>query len=184
MPSNCEDVDTDTKLYQKLCFSAAAAPASSLSCMLQAKAMQLTRTTQSQMSLTSGPTEEEVKDMLKDTIVFAEEEEARAKQDAEDRKNLTSYYTRWIKTCNKHDIETALDSLMGVVICANAIFIGFSMDNTDKSLGWMAMDIGFSAAFLLELLAKVGLKGFRGQYCSGSKVVVVGVSGLTLRVGR
>lgn len=124
---------------------------------------------QTSRTVTSGPTDVEVKDMLRETIEFAEEEEARERQLEEERKDLASYYTNWLKTFTKHDVETGLDSVMGFVICANAIFIGLSMDQSEKSGGWLAADIAFSAAFLLELVSKVCLKGFRGQYCSGSR---------------
>lgn len=55
---------------------------------------------------------------------------------------------------------------MGVVICANAIFIGVSMDWDDNSAPWKLADAFFSGVFLLEVGLKLRIRGgFCGMFC-------------------
>lgn len=123
---------------------------------------------QATSSLHCGPSQGEVKCMLRDTITFAEKEELWEATHAAQLRSPCTYYWRWLGSLTRDDVEMIVDSVMGFVICANAIFIGFSMDMTDTSVGWLAMDSSFSACFLLELGTKICLKGFWQQYCTGA----------------
>lgn len=66
-------------------------------------------------------------------------------------------------------IETMLDSAIGVVIVINAFFIGISMDYAESNPAvFLALDICFTAVFLLELFAKICLKGICGHFSQTS----------------
>eukprot|EP00928_Gymnodinium_smaydae_P056777 TRINITY_DN40101_c0_g1_i1.p1 TRINITY_DN40101_c0_g1~~TRINITY_DN40101_c0_g1_i1.p1 ORF type:complete len:588 (+),score=118.93 TRINITY_DN40101_c0_g1_i1:136-1764(+) len=66
--------------------------------------------------------------------------------------------------------DYVLDSVMGFIIAANAVFLGAQMDADNGREGtWMLLDMMFSLIFLLELGLKLALNGFRGQFCGNNQ---------------
>jgi len=115
----------------------------------------------------SGPSEAEVKHMLETTLKEAEAEEEERRREEEEQQHVWRYYSEKLRKLSRDELEMAMDSAMGAVICANAIFIGFSMDMNDNSMRWLAADIVFSVLFLTELASKIYLRGFKAQFCVG-----------------
>lgn len=77
---------------------------------------------------------------------------------------------KYIRKLNKirdaKSIELLVDSCIGVVICLNSLFLGFSMDAESASTGgYLVAELVFTAIFLGEVILKVKLHGFHQQYC-------------------
>jgi len=70
---------------------------------------------------------------------------------------------------DRHAFELILDSVMGFIITANALFIGCSMDLSDGSPLWIAVDVFFSLVFCSEIALKLSIHGFAGQFCGKSR---------------
>jgi len=72
-----------------------------------------------------------------------------------------------------HHLAMFVDSVMSWVIAANAIFIGLSQDRNHHSKGnldaWEIIDMVFLGTFILELGAKLLIKGFREYFCGTDK---------------
>eukprot|EP00929_Paragymnodinium_shiwhaense_P095374 TRINITY_DN5647_c0_g2_i1.p1 TRINITY_DN5647_c0_g2~~TRINITY_DN5647_c0_g2_i1.p1 ORF type:complete len:661 (-),score=114.27 TRINITY_DN5647_c0_g2_i1:244-2226(-) len=84
-------------------------------------------------------------------------------EQAEQQQNLP-LSDRIRELCATH-FEMVLDSIIGILIVLNAIFIGISMDTPDKYQGYvLAADMFFSAAFIVEIVAKLVINGFAGQF--------------------
>lgn len=80
----------------------------------------------------------------------------------------------YLLTMPPDKIEVMIDSIMSIVIFANSVFIGLSMDAndggvTDRIDGWIIADITFTIIFLLELCVKLKLHGFCGHFCGNDK---------------
>merc|ERR1719362_1793804 len=64
------------------------------------------------------------------------------------------------------NVEMAFDSVIGLVILANAICLGVNMDIPNDDTGTLlALDIVFAVVFIFELVVKLYVHGFRHQYC-------------------
>jgi len=122
-----------------------------------------------------GPSEVEEKAMLRAMMEDAEAEEERKKAElAKAKDNHALYYYNRIRYMPGEQAEMWMDTFMGAVIFGNAIFIGFSMDMSTQSAGWLAADIFFSALFLSELALKVFMKSFRTHFCGPSWIANAG----------
>eukprot|EP00929_Paragymnodinium_shiwhaense_P047976 TRINITY_DN24324_c0_g1_i1.p1 TRINITY_DN24324_c0_g1~~TRINITY_DN24324_c0_g1_i1.p1 ORF type:complete len:583 (+),score=103.92 TRINITY_DN24324_c0_g1_i1:62-1810(+) len=61
--------------------------------------------------------------------------------------------------------ELCVDSVIGIIVCLNAVFIGFSMDADQEQQNLvMNIDICFSVVFLAELFFRIATRGFRGHF--------------------
>jgi len=65
--------------------------------------------------------------------------------------------------------ESVLDSVMAVLVCANAIFIGLEVDHAVKDRNfqwdvWMIFDIFFALSFWIELMMRLYIKGPREHF--------------------
>eukprot|EP00931_Biecheleriopsis_adriatica_P003150 TRINITY_DN10448_c0_g1_i2.p1 TRINITY_DN10448_c0_g1~~TRINITY_DN10448_c0_g1_i2.p1 ORF type:complete len:505 (+),score=86.93 TRINITY_DN10448_c0_g1_i2:250-1764(+) len=67
-------------------------------------------------------------------------------------------------TMSWSEVEVYVDLFVGFMIVLNAILIGLHMDHPDPEEMWLAVDIVFSATFILELTFKICLHGFKGQF--------------------
>lgn len=68
-----------------------------------------------------------------------------------------------ISTLDAKEKETDIDAFMGVVIMANAFVIGLSLDNGPSTgmNGWQVVDIMFTCIFMVEIVLKLKIHGFR-----------------------
>eukprot|EP00929_Paragymnodinium_shiwhaense_P114161 TRINITY_DN824_c0_g1_i2.p1 TRINITY_DN824_c0_g1~~TRINITY_DN824_c0_g1_i2.p1 ORF type:complete len:668 (-),score=104.77 TRINITY_DN824_c0_g1_i2:142-2016(-) len=74
-----------------------------------------------------------------------------------------------MSTLSGPEKEAIIDSCVGVVICVNAVFIGYSIDSDPSEADTVfAADVVFAVLFILELLLKVHINGLRGQFCGES----------------
>eukprot|EP00929_Paragymnodinium_shiwhaense_P044720 TRINITY_DN22935_c0_g1_i1.p1 TRINITY_DN22935_c0_g1~~TRINITY_DN22935_c0_g1_i1.p1 ORF type:complete len:653 (-),score=101.39 TRINITY_DN22935_c0_g1_i1:131-2089(-) len=70
----------------------------------------------------------------------------------------------------KSQFEMFLDSVIGILIVLNAMFIGVSMDATEDQMDAVfIIDLFFSGSFIVELLCKVCMNGFSGQFRGDSR---------------
>jgi len=68
--------------------------------------------------------------------------------------------------------EAVFNSVIGLIIVANAICLGLSMDMVDShARTFLTLDATFSILFLLELIVKVCANGFREQYCGSDAIL-------------
>eukprot|EP00929_Paragymnodinium_shiwhaense_P005555 TRINITY_DN10770_c0_g6_i1.p1 TRINITY_DN10770_c0_g6~~TRINITY_DN10770_c0_g6_i1.p1 ORF type:complete len:701 (-),score=110.27 TRINITY_DN10770_c0_g6_i1:431-2533(-) len=75
-----------------------------------------------------------------------------------------------LREMTKGNIELVVDSVIGILIVLNAIFIGVSMDAPESHQNIVVgIDVSFSVAFILELCFKVSLHGFRRHFRGGSR---------------
>eukprot|EP00929_Paragymnodinium_shiwhaense_P114170 TRINITY_DN824_c0_g4_i2.p1 TRINITY_DN824_c0_g4~~TRINITY_DN824_c0_g4_i2.p1 ORF type:complete len:701 (-),score=123.91 TRINITY_DN824_c0_g4_i2:418-2466(-) len=71
-----------------------------------------------------------------------------------------------MRNMSKHEEEFLVDGLIGILICVNALFIGYSIDAPPSHEGVIFVaDVVFSVLFMLELAFKIRLNGLRGQFC-------------------
>mmetsp|Transcript_74392 Transcript_74392/g.217885 ORF Transcript_74392/g.217885 Transcript_74392/m.217885 type:complete len:620 (+) Transcript_74392:46-1905(+) len=74
-----------------------------------------------------------------------------------------------VRAMDKARLETIIDSFMGFFILANSLIVGIQTDKEQYDMGdwggWLVLDLTFSAVFLIELLSKLMLFGFKDQYC-------------------
>jgi hypothetical protein len=71
---------------------------------------------------------------------------------------------------DRKEIENTIDNLMCVVISANAIFIGISLDYAGEGMNsFQITDITFTVIFLIELTLKLVLHGFYVHFCGKEK---------------
>lgn len=76
-----------------------------------------------------------------------------------------------IKGTDTSTISLYLDSVMSVVIAANAIFIGINIDYGSQGLSpgfdhpLQVIDVIFTITFVLEIIIKLVLHGFREHFC-------------------
>jgi len=68
------------------------------------------------------------------------------------------------------NLELFFDSIVGLFIFGNAIFLGFSMDadNPDKG-AYLVFEIIFGCIFWVEMILKLRMHGWRQRYCCGLK---------------
>eukprot|EP00929_Paragymnodinium_shiwhaense_P014809 TRINITY_DN122778_c0_g1_i1.p1 TRINITY_DN122778_c0_g1~~TRINITY_DN122778_c0_g1_i1.p1 ORF type:complete len:672 (+),score=167.17 TRINITY_DN122778_c0_g1_i1:122-2137(+) len=113
----------------------------------------------SKSSFNAVRTEREDKDELAYMFELAEKQEAKLAAKGNFRSRLASL--------DRSEQEFIIDSVIGIVIFANCIFIGFSMDASsqkEKDIA-LALDVVFSICFISELSIKMYVNGFVGQYC-------------------
>eukprot|EP00929_Paragymnodinium_shiwhaense_P072252 TRINITY_DN36669_c0_g1_i1.p1 TRINITY_DN36669_c0_g1~~TRINITY_DN36669_c0_g1_i1.p1 ORF type:complete len:734 (+),score=155.45 TRINITY_DN36669_c0_g1_i1:110-2203(+) len=109
-----------------------------------------------------GRTADEDKNELKEVFLHAE----RVIREIEERPPLKDR----ILNMTRAQKEMGVDSIIGVIIVLNAIFIGFSMDSAPESQQTiLAIDICFSVSFVSELLAKLYVNGYRVQYLGSQR---------------
>eukprot|EP00929_Paragymnodinium_shiwhaense_P099463 TRINITY_DN6111_c0_g2_i1.p1 TRINITY_DN6111_c0_g2~~TRINITY_DN6111_c0_g2_i1.p1 ORF type:complete len:655 (-),score=105.85 TRINITY_DN6111_c0_g2_i1:201-2165(-) len=102
-------------------------------------------------------TADEDKDELR--IVFEHAEEI------EDKLNEEKSLMDQLREMNRQQLEMLLDSVIGILIVCNAVFIGVSLDATpEQGRIIFAIDLFFSVAFISELLIKLCVNGFNGQF--------------------
>eukprot|EP00929_Paragymnodinium_shiwhaense_P096779 TRINITY_DN58470_c0_g2_i2.p1 TRINITY_DN58470_c0_g2~~TRINITY_DN58470_c0_g2_i2.p1 ORF type:complete len:665 (+),score=137.60 TRINITY_DN58470_c0_g2_i2:78-2072(+) len=72
-----------------------------------------------------------------------------------------------IRTTIKEKSELVVDTVIGVLIIVNAIFIGISMDATSPADAAIIfrIDVFFSCSFITELVLKIYFHGPRQQFC-------------------
>lgn len=85
-------------------------------------------------------------------------------------------------------ISAIIDAGMAIVICINALIVGFSCDVVETWIGWVVLDMIFVAVFAGELVCKLLLFGFRSYFlkpngggikfleCFDSAIVVLDIS--------
>jgi len=110
---------------------------------------------------------DEVKNMLRDVFLHAEAEDNRKQEARATRPRRV--VADFVKRSVREQLDTTVDTLMGVVILVNAVFIAFSMDMGDSSWQWLVADAFFSALFLLELGFKFVRMGIREYFCGPSR---------------
>jgi len=81
-------------------------------------------------------------------------------------------YIRGVATIkDQRKVEFVVDSLIGGVIVANSLFLGFSMDADSSSTGgYLIAELIFTSIFLAEIVLKVYLNGFSQQYCGNERL--------------
>jgi len=83
------------------------------------------------------------------------------------------YVKRLMKTLHlatAEKIELIFDSVVGLIIFMNAVFVGVSMDQPDADKGiFLILDIMFGVTFWGELLLKLRVHGCKKRYCCGIK---------------
>jgi len=83
----------------------------------------------------------------------------------------SSYLHAIVKAGHKmsaEKLELIFDSVVGLIIFANAIFVGLSMDADDSNTGaYLVTDIVFGCIFWTEMLLKLRVHGWRQRYCCG-----------------
>jgi len=73
-------------------------------------------------------------------------------------------------TLNPEKLELLFDSVVGLVIFGNAIFLGFSMDADNSGKGiFLVLEIIFGCIFWVEMILKLRMYGWRQRYCCGLK---------------
>eukprot|EP00929_Paragymnodinium_shiwhaense_P005546 TRINITY_DN10770_c0_g2_i1.p1 TRINITY_DN10770_c0_g2~~TRINITY_DN10770_c0_g2_i1.p1 ORF type:complete len:694 (+),score=131.89 TRINITY_DN10770_c0_g2_i1:132-2213(+) len=84
-----------------------------------------------------------------------------------------------LRSITAQHVEMTLDSVIGLFIVLNAIFIGFSMDATEQQQGLVfTIDISFSVVFIFELMTKLKMHGFRGQFLGSNRFMNMFDAGL------
>lgn len=93
-----------------------------------------------------------------------------ARQKSKDMKDLLADETstcmhRIMSKMKPKRLEIAFDSIIGLVVFINAIFIGISIDSVEANRGIiLAIQFLFTAIFWFEVLLKLGVHGWREQY--------------------
>eukprot|EP00929_Paragymnodinium_shiwhaense_P034273 TRINITY_DN1866_c5_g1_i2.p1 TRINITY_DN1866_c5_g1~~TRINITY_DN1866_c5_g1_i2.p1 ORF type:complete len:685 (-),score=168.99 TRINITY_DN1866_c5_g1_i2:197-2251(-) len=76
-----------------------------------------------------------------------------------------TFMQRW-KKMTREEFELMVDSVVGLVVCLNALFIGISMDAApSESTRMLIIDTIFTTLFCIELSIKLFTRGFCGQFC-------------------
>jgi len=76
------------------------------------------------------------------------------------------YIKMFAKKKDKKTLDLLVDSFVGVVILANSIFLGLSMDAKSASRGgYLLAEIIFTVIFCIEIILKIRIHGFYEQYC-------------------
>eukprot|EP00929_Paragymnodinium_shiwhaense_P047978 TRINITY_DN24324_c0_g2_i1.p1 TRINITY_DN24324_c0_g2~~TRINITY_DN24324_c0_g2_i1.p1 ORF type:complete len:663 (+),score=146.22 TRINITY_DN24324_c0_g2_i1:74-2062(+) len=74
-----------------------------------------------------------------------------------------------LRNLTKHEQELIVDIIIGIVICLNALFIGYSIDAPPSHANVVfGLDYAFSAVFMIELILKLCINGVKGQFCGES----------------
>eukprot|EP00419_Tripos_fusus_P030609 CAMPEP_0172784152 /NCGR_PEP_ID=MMETSP1074-20121228/204798_1 /TAXON_ID=2916 /ORGANISM="Ceratium fusus, Strain PA161109" /LENGTH=686 /DNA_ID=CAMNT_0013621153 /DNA_START=46 /DNA_END=2106 /DNA_ORIENTATION=+ len=75
------------------------------------------------------------------------------------------YIKMFAKKKDKKTLDLLVDSFVGVVILANSIFLGLSMDaKSATNGGFLVAEIIFTIIFCVEIILKVRIHGFHEQY--------------------
>eukprot|EP00929_Paragymnodinium_shiwhaense_P005554 TRINITY_DN10770_c0_g5_i1.p1 TRINITY_DN10770_c0_g5~~TRINITY_DN10770_c0_g5_i1.p1 ORF type:complete len:753 (-),score=146.10 TRINITY_DN10770_c0_g5_i1:332-2590(-) len=75
-----------------------------------------------------------------------------------------------LRTLSKYDVELTVDSVIGVLIVLNALFIGVSMDAPASHQHIIVgIDVFFSIAFIFELCLKLAVNGFQKHFLSENR---------------
>eukprot|EP00929_Paragymnodinium_shiwhaense_P099467 TRINITY_DN6111_c0_g5_i1.p1 TRINITY_DN6111_c0_g5~~TRINITY_DN6111_c0_g5_i1.p1 ORF type:complete len:691 (-),score=89.31 TRINITY_DN6111_c0_g5_i1:404-2476(-) len=77
-----------------------------------------------------------------------------------------------VRSLTKTQVEMLIDSCIGAIILVNALFIGFSMDSGSEYRDVvLVIDVCFSALFILELITKLYVHGFREQFTGENRLM-------------
>jgi hypothetical protein len=66
------------------------------------------------------------------------------------------------------DLEIYVDTVMSVVILANTICIGVSLDHGSRD-AWLVVDALFCMVFIIEYIGRIYMHGFYGYYCGADR---------------
>eukprot|EP00931_Biecheleriopsis_adriatica_P079274 TRINITY_DN5267_c0_g1_i2.p1 TRINITY_DN5267_c0_g1~~TRINITY_DN5267_c0_g1_i2.p1 ORF type:complete len:584 (+),score=92.46 TRINITY_DN5267_c0_g1_i2:72-1823(+) len=83
-------------------------------------------------------------------------------------------YIQRLKTMTLDQWESLVDVVVAIGILSNAIVIGLSIDEPGtkgESGGWAALDVCYSVAFLIELIWKFVMLGFKKYFSSTSNII-------------
>jgi hypothetical protein len=113
------------------------------------------------------------KDAIREIILTAEHLKDVTEDHARRRKSTPfGYWWGELKELHPAQRELVLDSFIGIVIAINALFIGLSMDLAEQgsiTSVWFFIDVMFSTIFVLELAAKMFMKGCGNHFCGESR---------------
>mmetsp|Transcript_29786 Transcript_29786/g.74901 ORF Transcript_29786/g.74901 Transcript_29786/m.74901 type:complete len:629 (-) Transcript_29786:9-1895(-) len=123
----------------------------------------------SQGSMVLMPSADEEQLMLKNMFELTEAAEEDAIRMESARRDKVKYTVDRAKNMTKAQAEMLMDSVMGVIICLNAVFIGISMDHGENTVGWLLADSTFSIIFIGEIVTKLWLHGFAGHFCGPTR---------------
>eukprot|EP00930_Biecheleria_cincta_P007058 TRINITY_DN10819_c0_g1_i2.p1 TRINITY_DN10819_c0_g1~~TRINITY_DN10819_c0_g1_i2.p1 ORF type:complete len:554 (+),score=96.89 TRINITY_DN10819_c0_g1_i2:242-1663(+) len=108
------------------------------------------------------------RETLRRIFEVAEEIEQDEIHIASAKESYMSYLVDSAKSMSRYEVEAHIDIFIGVVIMANAIFIGVGMDYKDDNPAWLAIDVLFSLIFISELIFKIWVHGFLQQFFGSS----------------
>jgi len=102
-------------------------------------------------------------------LIFQISEDAEAAELVTSQMTFLQRVKRFLLNMDKQQFETLMDTVVGIVILFNALFIGLSVDKAGPNPqgGWLIADITFTTIFSAELILKVFLHGPTGQFCGG-----------------
>lgn len=113
---------------------------------------------------------EKMKHMLQQLFLNTESSEDRRAAYVK-RVSTTTGRLDELKGMEKAQVEMIIDSLMAIVIVANAIFLWIDADANSNGQNQLCNTINyiFSFTFIAELFLKIYILGFRGQYCGNGR---------------
>jgi len=123
----------------------------------------------SQGSMVMMPTVDEEVHMLKTMFQHTEHSEAEALNLHIAKQNMFKYQLDRFRDMSRAQMEMAMDTVMGAIICLNAVFIGISMDYGENTIGWLMADSVFSVIFIAEISIKISMKGVCGHFCGPTR---------------
>eukprot|EP00929_Paragymnodinium_shiwhaense_P099447 TRINITY_DN6109_c0_g1_i1.p1 TRINITY_DN6109_c0_g1~~TRINITY_DN6109_c0_g1_i1.p1 ORF type:complete len:748 (-),score=154.96 TRINITY_DN6109_c0_g1_i1:207-2450(-) len=77
-------------------------------------------------------------------------------------------------------IERSQDSVMGLVVCLNAVYIGVALDMEDGSFAWTFCNFSFTFIYISDIILKMCMKGFADLYCGSDGIYARFDTGLVL----
>jgi len=123
----------------------------------------------SQGSMVLIPTMDEEMFMLKSMFEQTEVAEEEAEHREALRRNRLRYMIETMGTMTRPQWEVTMDTVVGGIICLNALFIGVSMDYGQSTIGWFLADSVFTVIFIIEISAKIRINGFGGHFCGRAR---------------
>lgn len=124
------------------------------------------------MDLNWSP-DHEMRQTLNRMFTKAEEANREAMKLRMAKRDRLRYYSDelWATWKSNERFSDALDVVVSITICINAIFLGLSMDYSDGSLPWTIADLVFSFIFVLEVVFKVYMYGLSGHFCGSTALM-------------
>lgn len=117
--------------------------------------------------------DDEMRQTLNSMFTKAEEADREALKLKMAKRDRVRYWSDelWAIWKSNERFSMALDVIVSITICINAIFLGLSMDYSDGSLPWTICDLVFSFIFVIEICFKVYMFGFSGHFCGSTPVM-------------